>query len=69
VTDADSTCITCGDVALIGEVVGCRGANAIVERDGLREEVAIELVGEVSVGERLLCHAGVALARIDQGAP
>jgi len=67
-------CITCGDVAVVVRVVELRGARALVERDGAsrgaggaREEVAVDLVEPVHVGERLLCHAGVALARVGEG--
>ena len=56
-------CITCGDVAVEAEVVAVRGSTALIERDGVREEVAVELV-DVEVGDRVLCHAGVALERL-----
>ena len=59
-------CITCGDVAVVVRVVEPRGENALVERDGAHEEVAVELVAPVRVGEELLCHAGVALTRVAQ---
>jgi hydrogenase maturation factor len=58
------SCITCGDVAVVVRVLALRGTNALVELDGAREEVALELVSGVRVGDRLLCHAGVALARV-----
>ncbi|MGE5635733.1 MAG: SIS domain-containing protein, partial [Nocardioidaceae bacterium] len=63
----DDACITCGDVAVEAEVVELRGASAIIERDGAREEVAAELVPGLAVGDRVLCHAGVALERLDGG--
>ena len=56
-------CITCGDVAVEAEVVAVRGSTAVIEKDGVREEVAVELV-DVAVGDRVLCHAGVALERL-----
>jgi D-sedoheptulose 7-phosphate isomerase len=56
-------CVTCGDVAVTARIVALDGATAVVEREGAREEVAVELVGEVAVGDRVLCHAGVALER------
>jgi hydrogenase maturation factor len=62
VTDA-CDCITCGDVAVLARVVELRGANALIEHGGARDEVAIELVEPVLVGEQLLCHAGVAIGR------
>ncbi len=58
-------CLTCGDVAVQARVVSVEGATATVERDGHREAVAIELVEDVKPGAQLLCHAGVALERID----
>jgi hydrogenase maturation factor len=41
---------------------------ATVDVDGAREQVGIELVEPVVVGELLLCHAGVALEKV-AGAP
>jgi D-sedoheptulose 7-phosphate isomerase len=64
----DDACITCGDVAVEADVVSVRGQTAVIEKDGAREEVATELVSDVAVGDRLLCHAGVALERIGNAA-
>ncbi len=61
--DADH-CITCGDVAVTATVVEVNGAMATVEVSGAREQVAIELVEPVVAGERLLCHAGIALEKV-----
>ena len=62
-------CITCGDVAVPLTVVGVSGVDARCRDDGGREEtVAIELIGVVAPGDRLLVHAGVAIARAE-GAP
>jgi D-sedoheptulose 7-phosphate isomerase len=61
----DDACITCGDMAVEAEVVELRGASAIIERTGAREEVAVELVPGLAVGDRVLCHAGVALERLE----
>ena len=60
----DDACITCGDVAVQAQVVAVRNGTALIEKDGLREEVAVELVSPVSVGDTLLCHAGVALEKV-----
>ena len=57
-------CITCGDVAVEAPVVAVRNGTAVIEKDGLREEVAVDLVENVGVGDTLLCHAGVALEKI-----
>ena len=56
-------CLTCGDVAVVGTVVEVEGATAVVEVEGGRESVGIELVAPVAPGERLVCHAGIAIAR------
>ena len=56
-------CITCGDVAVEAEVVEVGATRAVVTRGGAREEVAVDLIADVRVGDRLLCHAGVALER------
>jgi D-sedoheptulose 7-phosphate isomerase len=63
----DEACITCGDVAVEARVVAVRGATAIVESEGAREEVAVDLVAGVGEGDVLLCHAGVALEKLADG--
>jgi D-sedoheptulose 7-phosphate isomerase len=60
----DDACVTCGDVAVEARVVAVSNGSATVERDGARENVAVELVEDVAVGDVLLCHAGVALERV-----
>ena len=57
-------CITCGDVAVEARVVALHNGSALIEKGGAREEVAIELLDTVEVGDRVLCHAGVALERL-----
>ncbi len=59
----EESCLTCGDVAVALDVVALSGSTATVERGGAREEVAVDLVEDVAVGDVLLCHAGVALER------
>jgi hydrogenase maturation factor len=58
------TCITCGDTAVTATVVAVDGMTATVEADGVHEQVGVELVGPVSAGDILLCHAGIALEKI-----
>jgi D-sedoheptulose 7-phosphate isomerase len=62
----EDACVTCGDVAVEARVVRVRDGIATVEGDGKREEVAVDLVGEVEAGDALLCHAGVALERLEK---
>ncbi len=64
-TDHDG-CITCGDVALqltVVEVVDAGNADCR-DADGAVERVATDLVGDVIVGDRVLVHARVAIARL-----
>jgi hydrogenase assembly chaperone HypC/HupF len=56
--------VTCGDVAVQARVVELMGPSAVVEKDGAFEQVAIDLVEHVAVGDVLLCHAGVALEHV-----
>jgi hydrogenase maturation factor len=57
-------CTTCGDVAVEARVLDFEGDTAVVEVEGRREQVALELVTPVAVGEVLLCHAGIALRKL-----
>jgi hydrogenase maturation factor len=49
------------------KVLDVRQATATVEVDGRREQVGIELVEPVEPGDVLLCHAGIALERVEPG--
>ena len=60
-----TTCLTCGDVAVVARVVDVAGDTATVEVAAAREQVGIELVGTVAAGDFLLCHAGIALAQVE----
>jgi len=62
-------CVTCGDIAVEALVVELDRDTAVVKRSGLREEVAVDLVPDVAVGDFVLCHAGVALERLDRAPP
>jgi len=57
-------CITCGDTAVAATVVGIDGVTATVAVGDGREQVGIELVEPVAVGDLLLCHAGIALEKL-----
>jgi hydrogenase maturation factor len=64
-TCEDDRCITCGDIAVAATVVEVAGSTATVEVDGARERVGIDVVGPVGVGEVLLCHAGIAIEKVE----
>jgi hydrogenase maturation factor len=58
-------CVTCGDAALEARVLDVRGDTALVQVGRDREVVGIELVVPVEVGDLVVCHAGIALAKIE----
>ena len=60
----DDACITCGDVAVEAKVVAVDNGTAVIEKDGLREEIAVDLIERVEIGDTLLCHAGIALEKL-----
>ena len=64
-TATRDTCSTCGDVAVAARVVRVADNTATVDIGGSYEDVGVELVGPVVAGEFLLCHAGIALARVE----
>jgi hypothetical protein len=58
-------CITCGDVALVLEVVSVNGADAVCRAaDSGTEVVAVDFVAPVVPGDRVLVHARVALEKL-----
>ena len=62
-------CITCGDRALPLRVVapGAEpGLARCADAEGREEEVEVALLAPVAVGERLLVHAGAAIARLEE---
>lgn len=62
-------CITCGDVAVPLTVVDidADGDARCAADDGREELVAVDLVGPVEPGDRLLVHAKVAIERLPSG--
>jgi hydrogenase maturation factor len=59
-------CITCGDIAVEMTVLRVDEARELAlceAMDGARETVEIALVAPVSPADRLLIHAGTAIAR------
>ena len=61
-------CLTCGDVAVVTRVETVEGLEATVVDGETRERVAIDLVPDAQPGDRLLCHAGIALERVGRAA-
>lgn len=64
--DHTTGCITCGDEGIPMEVLEVdrdRGLALCVAVDGARGTVETALVEPVAAGDRLLVHAGTAIAR------
>ena len=64
---ADDHCVTCSDEGVEMHVLepGQNGLCLCVEDDGgARAEVMTDLVGAVVRGDKVLVHAGVAIARL-----
>ncbi|MFO7572921.1 MAG: HypC/HybG/HupF family hydrogenase formation chaperone [Gaiellaceae bacterium] len=62
--DADH-CLTCGDVAVAARVREVDGLEAVVAVGAETERVGIDLVPDARPGDVLLCHAGIALERLE----
>jgi hydrogenase maturation factor len=59
-------CVTCSDEAVTGRVVATEGNAARVVLPGGDEiTVALDLIPAVAPGDLLLCHAGIALTRLE----
>ena len=72
ICDMTTGCITCGDVAIPLTVLRLdeeRGLALCADDDGNRETVETDLVAPVEAGDRLLVHAGTAIARLDEEDP
>ena len=70
--DYTTGCITCGDVAIPLNVLRVdeeRGLALCAGDDGKSETVEIDLVAPVAPGDRLLVHAGTAIARLTEETP
>jgi hydrogenase assembly chaperone HypC/HupF len=72
VCDHTTGCITCGDVAIPMNVLRLdeqRGLALCADDDGNSETVEIDLVAPVAPGDKLLVHAGTAIARLTEETP
>ncbi len=61
-------CITCSDEALSARVLSIDATTglALVEVENITEEIDISLVDEVSPGDRVLVHGGIAIANLKE---
>jgi hydrogenase maturation factor len=60
-------CLTCSDDAVAARVRAVDGLTAEVAVGAQVERVAIDLVHDARPGDLLLCHAGIALERLEEG--
>lgn len=61
-------CITCSDAGETVHVIEVDRGDALCrDGDGRTRRIGVELLGDVAPGDVLLVHAGVALARLDEG--
>jgi len=63
---APERCITCSDEAVEAEVVSVQGTEAVVRVGDAEVRVGVDLVPDAAPGDVLLCHAGIALERLEQ---
>jgi hydrogenase maturation factor len=64
-TPAPECCLTCADEAVTAYVRSVEGLEAVIAVDERTERVAIDLVPDARPGDMLLCHAGIALERLE----
>jgi hydrogenase maturation factor len=62
--DPSEHCVTCADEGVPMRVESVSGQDAVCvdEAGAHHERVAVDLVGPVTPGDRVLVHAGVAIA-------
>jgi len=58
--------VTCSDTAVAGRVTAVEGDEAVIVADGVAGRVALDLVPDAAPGDILLCHAGIALERLER---
>jgi len=67
--NGEQRCLTCSDEMVPVRVIGLDqdAGLALVEVSSQREEIDITLIEDVAVGDLLLAHGGVAIARLEEG--
>ncbi len=63
---APERCLTCSDEAVAARVRSVDGLEAVISLGTEGERVAIDLVPDARPGDLLLCHAGIALERLEE---
>ena len=58
-------CVVCSDTGIPVRILSIEGDDALCEdAAGNQTEIAVELVAPVQIGEILLTHGGVAIAKV-----
>ena len=52
-------------IAVPMRVVEIDGSNAVAEVGGVKRKARVDLLGDVSVGDYILVHAGLAISKVD----
>jgi hydrogenase expression/formation protein HypC len=52
-------------LAIPMRIVAIDGVSAVAEVDGVSRQVRLDLLPEVALGDYVLIHAGLAIARVD----
>lgn len=65
-TPAPERCVTCSDTAVAARVIAVEGDEAVIVADGVAGRVALDLVPDAVPGDIILCHAGIALERLER---
>lgn len=55
-------------MAIPTKLIEKRGDIGVVELDGIRREIGLQLLDEVAVGDYVIVHAGFAIERLDEQA-
>jgi hydrogenase expression/formation protein HypC len=55
-------------LAIPMQIIAIDGVTATAEVDGVRRQARLDLLPEAAVGDYILVHAGLAIARVDAAA-
>lgn len=53
-------------IAVPVEVIEVSGSTAVVEFNGVKKKINVELISEVEAGDYVLLHSGCAIEKINQ---
>ncbi len=52
--------------AVPGRMIEIDGTTGIVELSGVKKDIALDLLSDVSIGDYVLVHAGYAIKKVDE---